>query len=61
MYRKKDAEDLDGESFIKILEYMNANYQKLLPIACKENIFSFFLSLLYSVFQTMTIPNSCHF
>lgn len=44
MYRKKDAEDLDGESFIKILEYMNANYQKLLPIAYKENIFSFSLS-----------------
>lgn len=33
MYSKRDSEDLDGESFFKILEYINADYQKLLPIA----------------------------
>lgn len=52
------SEDVDGESFFLILEYVDANYQKLLSIAWIE---SFSSLILYSVFQTTVIPNSCGF
>lgn len=59
-YKRRDFRRSRWRKFLKILGYMDAYYLKLLSTAWKESFFSS-LSPLCLVFQTMVIPNFCHF